>query len=175
MTDATSDLDVLFPGEDVRARGETVKVEPFYSTQFGPAAKLARPLMLTLLGSGLMSFSKTTNADGSDGVQMNLAPNWPIVLLEVAEDGFDQLIRFTAFAIGKEFHWFDKVRGDELIDLALAVFKQNSDFFTLRIQPKLQAWMPAAPAAAAPAAETGGEPSSRSSSDTGTAEPKSTE
>jgi hypothetical protein len=162
-------MDILFPGEDVtvRLRGnaepEVVRVEPFYSTQLKPAAKLMRPLAETLFGAGLLDVKRA--ADGK--VTMEIGTNIMGAIFAILEDGSDQLIDFVGFAIGKPRDWFDGLPPDGLIELAEAVYRQNSDFFKQRILPKLQAWMPEALPI--------GAQSSQDSSNTATAAPTSTE
>ncbi len=171
---AQSDMDVLFPGEDikVRLRGkaepETVRVEPFYSLQWKPAMAKIKPIAKTVFGV------IKPNENGS--ISLKLSDDFFVTLLDSAGDGADALIDFVAFAIGKPREWFADVPADSggreglggLYELAEAVYRQNSDFFKRRVLPMLKAWMPAASA-------PGGAPSLPASSPTDTPELKSIE
>jgi len=127
MSDAAKDdTDVLFPGEDVpvklrgQAAPETVRVEPFYSTQLKPAAKKIRPLANSLF---------SVVAVEGKSITLKYSDDFGDRLFDLIENGADALIDLVSFAIGKPVDWFDNVSPDGLVDLAQAIVRQNEDFF----------------------------------------------
>jgi hypothetical protein len=131
MSDA-SDIDVLFPGRDVMAKGEAVKVLPLFFGQYPQAIKLLKPVATVLSESGIIRLRpEGVTADFS------IADDWALKLPEIMIEGGEALIQFLAFAINKPRKWFDALPADEGLMLVKAVFSENADFFVKRIRPLL--------------------------------------
>jgi hypothetical protein len=149
-------LSVLFPGEEVKAGGETLTIKPFMFGQFPRAMKLLRPITDAVRSAGIAGF---------DGQQFFFAQDWPMRLPQLMDEVGEPLLEFVGFAAGKPREWFDTIQADEGIALARAAFQVNASFFVQRIAPSLGL-------AVQPA---GGEQLSPASSEPTTPETKSTE
>jgi hypothetical protein len=123
-----SDINTLFPVEEAKFKGETIKVEPFKFGQFPKAIKLLRPITDAVKDAGIA---------GMSAAGFSLAPDWPLRLPQVMDEAGEALIEFLGFAIGKPREWFDDLDADEGIALARLVFETQGDFFVQRIAPKL--------------------------------------
>lgn len=160
MTDATSDLDALFPEPlSVTTRsGETIAVAEFKFGAWPRAIRLFRPITDAVQNAGIAGL-------GAGGLVV--AQDWLLRLPQVMDEGGEALIDFVGFAIGKPRAWFDTLDGDDGIALTKAVFEANSSFFSKKLMPALGLQLQ--PVASAPAAVDGAT-SSTSSSDTDTTE-----
>lgn len=61
-------------------------------------------------------------------------------LLEVAPEA---MLKIAGLSTGKEEQWFDRLEADEGLDVFIAVFEVNKDFFVQRLGPKLANLRPA--------------------------------
>ena len=132
-----SDLEVLLPGREVVAKGETLVIRPLYFGQYPRAIKLIRPLATIIQETGLFRVQSEVGPDGQARAQFSASDNWLGALPVVLEQGGEALIQFFSFAIGKPRDWFDTLPGDEGFRLANAIFQENSDFFVRKIMPLL--------------------------------------
>lgn len=130
-----SDLETLFPQREVVVRGGTITVLPLFFGQYPKAMKLMRPLFETVKDAGI--FYVVENQEKKT-VNFAIAPDWPLKLPQLIEEGGEALIAFLGFCIAKPREWFDAVPGDEGFELTKAVFEANADFFSKRILPMLQ-------------------------------------
>jgi hypothetical protein len=121
-------LSVLFPGEEVKAGGETITVKPFMFGQFPRAMKLLRPITDAVRSAGIAGF---------DGKRFFFAQDWPLRLPQLMDEVGEPLLEFIGFAAGKPRSWFDTIPPDEGIALARAAFQVNASFFVQRIAPSL--------------------------------------
>jgi hypothetical protein len=128
VSEKSSDLEILFPGMDVKAGGETVTVKPFKFGQLAKAVKLLRPITDAVRDTGIA---------GMNGSGFVLAADWPLRLPELMADGGEPLLEFVAFAVAKPREWLDTLDADEGVELTKTVFEVNSSFFVSRIAPKL--------------------------------------
>lgn len=123
-------LQQLYPeGKTVTVAGSPVTVKKFMLSQFPKAARLSKPVLITLFGSGLV--------DVSDG-KVQLGDNWITAILDVMADGGDDIIDLLAFSISQPREFFDNVDLDEGIQLLRAVIEVNWDFIRARILPNLE-------------------------------------
>lgn len=113
----SSNLDVLFPGRDVKIRDasapegfQTIRVNPFFARQLPKVFALARDLMPAI---------KAANGD---------------VMAALALAG-DPILEIAALAIGKPLAVFDTMLPDDLIRVLNAVVEENHDFFTQKVGP----------------------------------------
>ena len=118
-----NDLDILFPGVKVSARGEEITVEPFKVKQWTAAIKIVRDIMPTV--------QKHTVGD-----RVNMAA----LMLDAA----DPVLDLVALGVRKPRAWIDEADADEAIELAKAVFELNRDEFLKKILPLLGSLLPAA-------------------------------
>lgn len=51
----------------------------------------------------------------------------------------DEIIDFLVLALGKDREYFDNIESDEGVELAVAVWQVNQDFFVQKLAPKLKA------------------------------------
>lgn len=128
-------LDLLYPeGKTVMVAGEAVTVKKFMFPQFAKAAKLSKPIMVGLFGSGLF---KVTAATEDKGVSVEFSDTWPLLILDVMAECGDDILAFCSFATGKPPEFFDNADGEEGLNLARAIFEVNWDFIKARILPSL--------------------------------------
>jgi hypothetical protein len=130
----SEDLKALFPGQEVVAGGETIKVSPF---AFGQLPKVAK------------CFASIKDViEGGD-------------LIVIASVGGEDLIELLCLAAKKARSWFDTLPADEGLALMAAVIQVNRDFFVQRMSPVLQrltqavngTGAPSSPASSAPATD----------------------
>jgi hypothetical protein len=130
----SEDLKALFPGQEVDAGGETIKVSPF---PFGQLPKVAA------------CFAKIKDViEGGD-------------LIEIASAGGEDLLALLCLAVSKPRAWFDTLPSDEGLNLMATVIQVNRDFFVQRMSPVLQrltqavsgTGAPSSPASSAPATD----------------------
>lgn len=128
----TDDLQILFPGKEITAKGETITVVPFFFGAFPRAIKLMQPVAQSLQSSGIIKFAQ-------DGTKVNfvMADGWILKLPQIVSEGGEALIELVAFSIGKPRKWFDTLPGDEGIALTKAVLEVNADFFVRKMAPIL--------------------------------------
>jgi hypothetical protein len=138
------DLAVLFPEREVTlSTGEKLELKPFAFGKLPRAIRLLRPVTDAVRAAGIAGF---------DGTNFALAPDWPLRLPQLMDEGGEALVEFVGFAIGKPREWFDELGADDGIALTKAAFEVNGDFFARRVAPMLGMSIPR------PAAATG-EPS----------------
>ncbi len=123
-----ADLDTLIPDRDLKIKGETVTVAPFFFGQWPKAIRLLRPLTESVRKTGIAGFTEQGFV---------LASDWPLRLPQLIDEAGEALLEFVAFAVNKPRDWFDTMGGDDGIALAKAVFEVNGDFFVKRIAPTL--------------------------------------
>lgn len=138
MSDADKgDLAALLPGRDVTlSTGEVLTLMPFYFGQLPRAIKLLRPVTDAVRAAGIAGF---------DGKDFALAPDWPLRLPQLMDEGGEALVEFVAFAVKKPRAWFDELGSDDGIALTKAAFEVNGEFFAKKVAPMLGMSM-AAPA-----------------------------
>jgi hypothetical protein len=127
-----SDTEVLFPETELTVGDEKLTIRPFYFGEWPQAFRLAMPIFSALIKAGLVRPEDGKILWGiraGDDLEKMLGT----LFLEVPES----VISLVAFAVNKPRKWFNTVRPDDGIDLAKAVFKANSDFFSKRVLPKL--------------------------------------
>ncbi|MGZ3322012.1 MAG: DUF6631 family protein [Xanthobacteraceae bacterium] len=107
----SDDLKALFPGQEVAAGGEIIKVSPFV---FGQLPKVAK----------CFASIKGVIEDGN--------------LIEIASAGGEDLLQLLCLAAKKDRAWFDTLPSDEGLNLMAAVIRVNRDFFVQRMAPVLQ-------------------------------------
>lgn len=107
----SDDLKALFPGQEVVAGGETIKVFPFAFGQLPKVAKCFASIKGVIEGGNL---------------------------IEIASAGGEDLIELLCIAAKRPRAWFDTLPSDQGLELMAAVIQQNRDFFTQRMQPALQ-------------------------------------
>ena len=130
MADADKgDLAALLPGRDVTlSTGEVLTLMPFYFGQLPRAIKLLRPVTDAVRAAGIAGF---------DGKDFALAPDWPLRLPQLMDEGGEALVEFVAFAVKKPRAWFDELGSDDGIALTKTAFEVNGDFFARRVAPML--------------------------------------
>lgn len=153
MADANGDLAALLPGREVTVHPvgqapETLTLMPFYFGALPRAVKLLRPVTDAVRSAGIAGF---------DGKDFALAPDWPMRLPQLMDEGGEALLEFVAFAVKKPRLWFDTLGTDDGIALTKAAFEVNGDFFVRKVAPMLGMSVQPEKAAA-------GEPSSPDSS-----------
>jgi hypothetical protein len=130
----SEDLKALFPGQEVDAGGETIKVSPFAFGQIPQVAKIFAKIKGVIEGGDLM---------------------------EIASAGGEDLLQLLCLAANKPRTWFDTLPSDEGLNLMAAVIQVNRDFFVQRMSPVLQrltqavsgTGAPSSPASSAPATD----------------------
>lgn len=125
---ADGGLSTLFPGEEVKAGGETITLRPFMFGQLPKAIRLLRPVTDAVRTCGLAGF---------DGKQFFFAQDWPLRLPQLMDEAGEPLLEFVAFACGKPRAWLDTIGADEGLALTRAAFQTNASFFVQRIAPSL--------------------------------------
>ncbi|MGZ3325698.1 MAG: DUF6631 family protein [Xanthobacteraceae bacterium] len=107
----SDDLKALFPGREVAAGGETIKVSPFVFGQLPKVAKCFASIKGVIEGGNL---------------------------IEIASAGGEDLLQLLCLAANKPRAWFDTLPSDEGLSLMAAVIQVNRDFFVQRMSPVLQ-------------------------------------
>lgn len=107
----SDDLKALFPGQEVDAGGETIKVSPFVFGQLPKVAKCFASIKGAIEGGNL---------------------------IEIASAGGEDLLALLCLAVNKPRVWFDTLPSDEGLALMAAVIQVNRDFFVQRMNPTLQ-------------------------------------
>ncbi len=113
-TNPTAELEILMPlGEVVTlASGEPITIKPY---TFGQLLKALKYLTVLI--------------DVMDGTELD-------ILRALASHG-EEVIGLIMLATGKERDFFENLDSAEGIDLALATYRVNSDFFARKLMPKL--------------------------------------
>lgn len=139
MTDMSEqkDLEVLFPDREVTVKGEKLVLHPFYFGQLARVARLVKPIVFSLLSSGLLHMAP----DASDPTKTTISLDTDFIpkLFDTADDIGEPLMELVAFGAGKERAWLNSVPADEGILLTQKVWEINSDFFVKRVLPMLGA------------------------------------
>lgn len=126
----SDDLKVLFPNETVTVAGEPIVVHPFYFGQISEVAKFCKPIVETLLSSGIMTITKD-----SDKSTIRIDDDVIPKLFQILEGGAEPLLRLIAYAVGKPRTWLDTMPIDDGIMLTEKVWEINSNFFVERVIP----------------------------------------
>ena len=129
-----SDLDVLFPGQEIQIGEEKILIKPFTFGQLPAAAKYLAPVAKAVREAGII---------GGEVLLDQL-----VSMVDVLSIGGEDAIKLIAFAAGKDRPWFDKISMDDGLKLAKAVWDVNADFF-LRSLPGLDQQEEKAPEAGA--------------------------
>ncbi len=106
------DLKVLFPGIEITVGGEALTVKPFAFGLLPKVIKLVRKV-----------------AEGLKGPTVDI--------LQIMEDGGDDLMALIALATGKPRAWVDALPLDEGVLLTSTVLEVNRDVFTKAVVPRL--------------------------------------
>lgn len=127
MTSTKGDeLDVLEPsGSSVTVLGEVVEVRPMAIGQIPKVVRKGRDAISVLLALDAIP-------DGNDLGLIDL-------LLELSGTHGDQVIEVVAIAADRDPAWLKKADPGEFLDLAVAVYRVNQDFFARRLAPLLAA------------------------------------
>ncbi len=126
----SDDLKVLFPNETVTVAGEPIEVHPFYFGQISQVAKFCKPIVETLLSSGIMTITK-------DGDKSTIKIDDDVIpkLFQILEGGTEPLLCLVAFSVGKPRAFLDTVPMDDGIVLTQTIWEINSNFFVERVIP----------------------------------------
>lgn len=127
MTSTKGDeLGVLEPsGSSVTVLGEVVEVRPMAIGQIPKVVRKGRDAISVLLALDAIP-------DGNDLGLIDL-------LLELSGTHGDQVIEVVAIAADRDPAWLKKADPGEFLDLAVAVYRVNQDFFARRLAPLLAA------------------------------------
>jgi hypothetical protein len=107
-------LDTMYPGRDVVAAGETIRIRPFKTKQMREVLAIVLEL--------LPVYQKT----GGN-------------VIAIALMGVDQCIRLAAMASGKTVEWIDDLDVDESMKLMVATLEENWNFFEKKVIPEFGA------------------------------------
>jgi hypothetical protein len=154
------DLKTLFPQPVlVPAAGETVEVWPLRARQFAPFAAAVAPLLgaYARIRRDVQGLQWTAEQAGETldvfaAVERLGADYWGSLI----RDHADALIPALAVALNRPEAWVGDLFLDDLVRLALAVFRGNADFFAQRMMPAMVEMM-------APTATLGPTPATGSS------------
>lgn len=127
------------------------RVHPTVDTGLGP---LAPPVTVLPIGGGdlqlqpadLLTLSRMLQAGGEVLARLESVPSdasMADVLLAMVRDpeAVGRLLDVAALGAGKPRSWVDALRGDEQLQLIVAVIEVNHDFFAQRLRPILGAGM----------------------------------
>jgi hypothetical protein len=125
----TDQLEVLFPRNiQVEVNDEQINLTPFKFGQINKVVKVATP-MFGLLKTQV-DLSKT---EGEVGAQ---------IMELVVTNGGDALSEVIQIATNKSKQWVDELDNDKVIELLVGIVEVNKDFFTKKVLPLIQKYLP---------------------------------
>lgn len=96
---------------------EQVEVRPYTFLQFAKALK------------HITSMTDVMQGDNLD-------------ILRAFAEHADSVVDLIQLATGKSINWFESLMMDDGIELAMATYRVNSDFFERKVMPKLKGFLP---------------------------------
>lgn len=124
----SNELNTLLPGRDITLSDESVvTIKPLVFGQFPKASKLAQGI-----AAPLMEAYANQTADSAAAI------------ISVLSEGGEDFIALIALGINKPRSFFDTLPFDDGVKLAQAFIEVNLDFFTQRVLPLLQKFLPQA-------------------------------
>jgi hypothetical protein len=116
-----SDLQTLFPNQELVIAGETLTLRPFTFGQLPKVLKLTK------------SFYNEVQPFLAAGLESNAT-----AILEVLAAGGDDLIELIALGVHKPRTWFDTLEIDDGVRVVTAFLEVNLSFFAQRVLPQVK-------------------------------------
>lgn len=137
MNKEKSELEILFPNNEIELAGEKMNLRPFVFGKW--------PIVISKAAGIISIVLDAVHEHGEEVLDVSLkkdnfrvSPQAYDLFFKLIDQGGDNLYDILAISARKDREWVDNLEGEDGVNLLIGTFLINKDFFLNRVIPMFQ-------------------------------------